>query len=122
MGLRPGVGDQTPVLSAAPVTVPLTGRVDGRQNTTAHQRKSFCVKPLVGASKWLSGRGHRRRAESGVPKAPVPNPVEPGSLPTRLVNRELCRRVGIQPLVSNRRPATDRQTVLPIAEPLLSDG
>src|SRR5665647_1194175 len=55
-----------------------------------------------------------------VPKASIPNPAEPGSLPTGLVNRDLCRRVGIQPLVTNRHPATDRQTVLPIPEPLLS--
>src|SRR5665647_2888428 len=55
-----------------------------------------------------------------VPKASIPNPAEPGSLPTGLVNRELCRRVGIQPLVTDRHPATDRQTVLPIPEPLLS--
>src|ERR1035437_7101802 len=41
-------------------------------------------------------------ARSWVPKALIPYPVEPGSLPTGLVNGELCRRVGIQPRVSNR--------------------
>jgi len=32
----------------APLLV-VIGTVDGRQNTTGHQRKSFCVKPLIGA-------------------------------------------------------------------------
>src|SRR5664280_3069964 len=57
---------------------------------------------------------------SWVPKALIPYPVEPGSPSTGLVNGELCRRVGIQPRVSNRHTATDRQTIRPITEPLLS--